>query len=311
MQRDRRTAVARRRELSTILAFVLISAVGGLGGASTASASQLVDRNALLVSFGVNAKGEALITYRAGGKVRRVLAWGAINAIAPTRSRPQVAFKIDYAGGWGKYHRDYWRTFKGVCDPYHGPPLAWEVAACKSPDGSYWALQSWQRMLPNYGVTPTPAQKAWELRLSHWTGDLPALAVMVDWAWQRWDHLFGTFIYAGDPVFGFRSTAAGVPLDSFGRNVYVDTFDSVYGSGWRRENSFLTHTGTGAFCYSFNPHGSHPSGKGKRYRATVEGPGVTPDVTWLGRAPGPYDSRLDAAANQLERDLDDPACRPN
>lgn len=311
MQPHRRVAADRRRKLWTVLALTVVSIPGALGAAPAASASQLIDRNARLVSFVVDGKGEALITYRVGGKLRRVLAWGAINAIAPSRSRPQVAFKLDYAGGWGKYHSDYWRTFKGVCGRYGGPPLAWEVAACKAPDGSYWALQSWQRLLPNYGAAPTPAQNAWELRLSHWTGNLPALAVMVDWAWKRWDHLFGTFLYGGAPVYGFRSTASGQPLDSFGRNVYVDTFDSAYGPGWRRENSFLTHTGTGAFCYSFNPHGSHPAGKGEKYRATVEGPGVTPDVMWQRRAPGPYDSRLDAAANQLERDLDDPACTPN
>ena len=31
---------------------------------------------------------------------------------------------------------------------------------------------------------------------------------------------------------------------------------SAYGSGWRRENSFLSHHGTGAFCYGFYPHGN-------------------------------------------------------
>ena len=90
--------------------------------------------------------------------------------------------------------------------------------------------------------------------------------------------------YDGNPVFGFQSTPGGNPLDTFGRNIYVDTFDSAYGTGWKRENSFLTHTGTGAFCYSVNPHGSHPAGKGTSYRATVEGPGVTPDVMWQGVA---------------------------
>ena len=59
----------------------------------------------------MNAKGEALLTYTAGGKQKHVLAWGAVNAIAPTKARPQVAFKLDYAGGWGKYHSDYWKTF--------------------------------------------------------------------------------------------------------------------------------------------------------------------------------------------------------
>ena len=92
---------------------------------------------------------------------------------------------------------------------------------------------------------------------------------------------------------GFRSTAGGNPLDTFGRNLYVDTFNSAYGSGWKRENSFLMHKGTGTFCYGFYPHGAHPIGKGERYRATIIGPGVTPDVMWQGNALGPYDASLD------------------
>jgi len=166
-------------------------------------------------------------------------------------------------------------------------------------------------MLPNYGVKASATQSVWELRLSHWTGDLPVLTIATDWSWHQWDHLFSTFSYDGSPVFGFKSTAAGNPLDSFGRNVYVDTYDSAYGTGWKRENSFLTHTGTGAFCYSVNPHGSHPAGKGTKYRATVEGPGVTPDVMWQGLAPGAYDKQADLAANKLQRELDDPYCKPN
>jgi hypothetical protein len=166
-------------------------------------------------------------------------------------------------------------------------------------------------MLPNYGVAPTAAQAAWELRLSHWTGELPVLTISTDWAWHQWDHLFGTFTYAGSPVFGFKATPGGNPLDSFGRNVYVDTFDSAYGPGWKRENSFLTHTGTGAFCYSVNPHGSHPAGKGTKYRATVEGPGVTPDVMWEGLAPGPYDKQADQIANGEIAQLGDTQCRAN
>ena len=127
--------------------------------ASTANASQLIDRNAHGIKLEVNAKGEALVTYSAGGKLKHVLAWGAENAIAPTQARAQVAFKLDYAGGWGKYHKDYWKTFTSSCGPYDGPALAWFVTACKAPDGSYWALQAWQRMLPNYGVAPTPRSR--------------------------------------------------------------------------------------------------------------------------------------------------------
>ena len=102
-----------------------------------------------------------------------------------------------------------------------------------------------------------------------------------------------------------------MPLDTFGRNIYVDTFNSAYGKGWKRENSFLAHTNTGAFCYSFNPHGSHPSGKGTLYRATVQGPGVTPDVMWQGASPGTYDKALDLEKNGLIAQMNDRQCRAN
>jgi hypothetical protein len=292
------------------LAILLFVALLG-ATASTASASQLIDRNAKGIHLAVNAKGEALLTYTSGGKLKHVLAWGAVNAVAPTTARPQVALKLDYAGGWGKYHTNYWQTFGKACGKYDGPALAWFVSACKAPDGSYWALQSWQRDLPDYGLAPTADQSVWELRLSHWTGDLPVLTITTDWAWHQWDHLFGTFTYLDQPVFGFKASPSGNPLDTFGRNIYVDTFDSVYGSGWKRENSFLTHTGTGAFCYSFNPHAAHPAGKGTQYRATVEGPGVTPDIMWQGTSPGPYDKTADATANEAITALGDRQCKPN
>jgi hypothetical protein len=292
--------------LPYLLAVVLAAAL-----VSSANASQLVDRNARNVKLEVNAKGEALLSYSAHGKVKHVLAWGALNAIAPTRSRPQVQLKLDYAGGWGKYRTSYWKTFKNACSAYDGPALAWYVTGCTAPDGSYWALQAWQRMLPNYGLTPSATQAVWELRLSHWTGELPVLQISTDWSWHQWDHLYGTFSYGGSPVYGFKATSGGNPLDTFGRNVYVDTYDSAYGKGWKRENSFLTHTGTGVFCYSVNPHGSHPAGNGSKYRATVEGPGVTPDVMWEGLAPGPYDKAADVAANDAIGQLGDRQCRAN
>jgi hypothetical protein len=152
-------------------------------------------------------------------------------------------------------------------------------------------------------------QSAWELRLSHWTGSLPVLQIQTDWSWHQWDHLFGTFSYDDTPVFGFRSTSSGVPLDTFGRNIYVDTFDSAYGSGWKRENSFLTHGPGGTFCYLLAPHGSRPSGNGKRYRATVIGPGVMPDLMWSGSV---LVSRTATALSQVNAGiaaLRDPSCK--
>jgi hypothetical protein len=176
-------------------------------------------------------------------------------------------------------------------------------------------------MLPNFGLVSSTKQAVWELHLSHWTGPLPKLEVTMDWSWRRWEHLYGRYTYRGQPVHGFASTPKGDPLDSFGRNLFVDTFDSAYGPGWKRENSFLTHKGTGVFCYGLYEHdpypgypavGRRPPGKGERYRATVIGPGVTPDVMWEGPALGTYDRGLDLELHEFQRTLyaGDALCKP-
>ncbi len=337
----------KRATIVTLAAVVFCAAGGCIPGAS---ASQLIDRNATDVHLQLNAKGEALLSYRSKGALRHVLAWGAVNALPSAVGGQQLKLRLDYSGGYEKYFKEspadvalsaayqkikgtpgyllspvvselaqaqqaadtYWQTgFHGGCGAYDGPPIAWAVLTCTAPDGSYWAVQEWQRELPDYGVAPTPAQAVWEVRLSHWTGALPVLSVQTDWSWHRWNHLYGTLSYADDPVFGFSSTTTGDPLDGFGRNVYIDTFDSAYGPGWQRENSALTHKGTGVFCYSVNPHPGHPAGTGTQYRVTVIGPGVTPDVEWTGPSPGPYDATADAVANAQIAALGDSVCRPN
>jgi hypothetical protein len=280
-------------------------------GTGTANASQIVDRNATGIKLAVNTEGEALITYTDAGQVKHVLAWGAINAIKPTAGKKQVALSLDYSGGYGKYSRNYWQNFGSSCPKYTGPKLAWFVTACTAPDGSYWALQSWQRALPDYGVKPNATQSVWELHLSHWKGPLPILTVKMDWAYRKFDHMYGSYTYDGSGVYGFKSTSAGQPLDTFGRNLYVDTYNSAYGTGWQRDNSFLTHQPNGTFCYGFYPHGSHPAGNGSQYRATIQGPGVTPDIMWQGAAPGPYDQAASQAAQQDQKlDFADTQCKP-
>jgi hypothetical protein len=290
--------------------FLLVAVLAALVGAPAASPSQLLDDNASDVRLAVNGKGEALVTYTANGRQKRVLAWGAVNASPPARGQKQVEFRLDYSGGYGKYRTTYWKTFGSTCLPYDGPPLAWRVTACKAPDGSYWALQAWQRKLKNYGVPSTGRTGGWELHLSHWTGALPVLTVTMDEASPASDRLFGSYTLNGGGIYGFGATTAGVPLDSFGRNVYVDTFDSAYGTGWARENSFLTHGPGGTFCYLFARHGSRPEGNGAQYRATVIGPGVMPDVMWTGPAPPRATAAERARTAAAIRALADPACRP-
>jgi hypothetical protein len=271
--------------MSAVLATLALGAVTSPAGAS----EPLSDANVTLLSLKANAKGEALITYRrSDGLVRHVLVWGALNARAPSSDVPQVRFKWDYAGGWGKYRNGkYWQRFRDACRPYDGPQLALLVAACKAPNGTYWTIQAWQRRLPLLGFDPwLPEQSNWELHVSHWSGELPVLEVYPNWTYDgAWQGIFGRYSYLGAPVFGFGATAKGVPKDKYGRNLYIDTFNSAYGPGWKREAGILTHKGTGTFCHSFvpqRPFASYPSqnvrpaASGERYRVTAGGPGVTP-----------------------------------
>lgn len=290
---------------------VLLAACAAMLATPAAEASQLIARDATAVRLQVNSKGQALVSYRAQGRERHVLVWGAVNAIHPTKDREQVAFRVDYSGGWRSLGSTLWNGFRNTCRPVR-VDLAWLVTACRASDGSYWALQRWQRGLRNYGMPSTGTRDDWELRLSHWTGETPRLEVGLGWAYRRFHSLFGRFTWRGKPIHGFSSTPAGVPLDSFGRNLYLDTYNSAYGRGWHRENGFLSHIGTGGFCYGFYPHGSRPSGMGERYRITVSGPGVLPDVSWTGTPPTSYDASFDRAADETQAKLlgSDPLCRP-
>jgi len=266
--------------------------------APVARASDLLDTNAQQITLKVQGK-RALIEYHASGRDRHVLAWGAINARTPESNLPQVRFKHDYSGGLKLEHRAMWKTFKDQCRPYDVPPLAYLVTACKAPDGSYWALQSWQRNLPHRGWDPwLDVQRQWELRLSHWSGPIATVELYADWAFGGEAHdIFGRMTYGGVPVHGFHTTANGEPKDSYGRSLYIDTFDSAYGPGWKRETSIVFRKPSGAFCYSFWPthdvslpgRPSRPPGNGTKYRISVVGPGVTPDVVAETRDLGPYD----------------------
>jgi hypothetical protein len=332
-----------------VLRFACLAGLWAFATVGAAGASTIIDRNTSAVTLQVNRSGEALVSYRLKAKRMSVLAWGAVNASAPTRDRPQVAFKRDYTGGYQTHYvanpavaanlaklralqkelgrqtvlgdnkaryalapkiaavyktlsglRSASTSFHDACRPYTGPALPWFVTGCTAPDGSYWALQSWQRALPNLGETPwLPEQSVYELHLSHWTGPLPELEIHLDWVnTQKAQHLFGRFMYVGQPVHGFGSQANGNPTDTYGRNVYLDVLDApAYGLGWKRENSFLTHNPSGNFCYGLYAHapypgypeGLRPAGIGKSYRATVIGPGVLPDVGWQADSIGTYD----------------------
>ncbi|MGZ4431924.1 MAG: hypothetical protein ACXVYV_09815 [Gaiellales bacterium] len=277
---------------------LLLAVVCTLVPVQAAHASALIVRNAKNITLKVDRYNRALVTYTLAGTVRHTLWWGAINAKPPNPSAPhsQVRFGYDYSGGGGSFGAGYWMRMTNVCRPYTPIGLRWVVTACTMPDGSHWALQRWQRLMPNGGwpCCRTWEQGAYELHISHWNGPLPVFWLKWDWSYASlgpWDHLYGVLTYKGIGAYGFSSTPQGAPTDSFGRLVYVDTFNSAWGKGWRRVNSFLTHQISGDFCDSLFPNRfgrTNSTGKGRYYRATADGPGVLPMMYWQGPPPGHY-----------------------
>jgi hypothetical protein len=282
--------------LVRIRRLLIPAAVAAAVAAPGTGASQLIDRNATNVKMQVN-QAQVLLTYRVGGAAKHVLAWGAVNALSPNPNVPQVKFHMNYSG---------FGFSGGTCKPYTGPSLPWLAAACDGPDGSFWAAQSFPQPLPDLGFGPwTSAQRAVWLELSHWTGPIPQLTVGQDWVYGgKYREIYGQMMYLGVPVYGFKTTQYGAPLGGYGSLIYLDVLDApAYGTGWHRENSFVTHKTSGVFCYgfyTFNPTTGgyvHPPGNtamrgpgvGAEYRLTAHGPGVAPDVGWTGRALGSYD----------------------
>jgi hypothetical protein len=291
-----KSATTRRHPARSRPAVLLLLALAGvLVAAPSAHASELIARGARDIKFIVNRHHIARVGFTdQHGHRWHVLLWGAVNARAPTTRRRQVHFRIDYSGGHGSFGDGYWKRMHDFCRPYTGPPLTHLYYACDDPDGSHWAVQRWRRRLLNGGFPTHGTRHLRELHISHWTGKLPRLRIDNGWTYRRYDQVFGTFTYRGTGVYGFHATRQGAPLDSYGRNIYMDTHDPYWGKGWFRYNSGLSHRPTGIVCLGvYALYGRKKPAKGDKYRLIVMGPGVTPIIEADIRSPGRYNRRID------------------
>jgi hypothetical protein len=152
--------------------------------------------------------------------------------------------------------RRYGAHLKGrdVSFPTTAESIPIALAVRQTPNGSFWALQAWRR-IPNEGV---------ELRFSRWKGAPTLLTLSAVCCKWRSENVVGQATFHGRPIFGYRATRTGVPLDKFGRNVYLDTYR---GGGWRRMMGILTHRPTGRFSLWIRPYW-----QGTAYRGTIIGP---------------------------------------
>src|SRR4051794_12911311 len=180
MRSSRGTTYALRRALVVLTG---LSALACLVAPGPAAASEKLTDNAAHISIKVDNAGHAVVYWTRAGRPQHAAVWGAVNARAPSRSQSQVSFKVDYSGGFQKLHKPLWKTIRNRCRPYDGPKLPWFVTGCRAPDGSYWALQRFPRLLPDLGIDPwLPRHRALELHVSHWSGPVATLDAVASWA---------------------------------------------------------------------------------------------------------------------------------
>jgi hypothetical protein len=179
---------------------------------------------------------------------------------------PRVAVvRPDGSIRWGRR-----AVARDVSVPATDVSLPVAVAFRRTPDGALWALQAWRRLRGG------PV----ELRFSRWRGEPTVLSLEATCCKWKSERIQGTASFHGEAVFGFSATRTGVPLDTFGRNVYLDTFRD---GAWRRMMGILTHRPTGFYRLWIRPHW-----RGERYRGTIVGPNrgwtLAPDAQAIARS---------------------------
>jgi hypothetical protein len=217
-------------------ALLLLSAALALAAAcwlaGAARASFVVATGASSPTLRVDARGYAEVSWLAGGARRYLL-------VDPTG-------KVQYNG----------RLLDAdVSTPASGVALPSLLVLRKTPDGSYWALQSWQE----------PGDPS-ELHLSRWKGDPTQLTLQLDPGAK----LSGTATFEGAPVHGLSPSPGGkkpkiyVFLDCFGCPAAKTGWGKMLGVPPAADGSFRVYV--------------QSKWIGSKYRASVAGPNTA--TTW-------------------------------
>jgi hypothetical protein len=174
---------------------VAVLSLAAVAGAASAAASLGVATNVSRPALRVDARGNAEVSWSAGG-TRRYLLIPRLGQVFPGRR---------LAGA------DVSRTTNAVSIPFR-------KVVRRTPDGRYWALQAW-RVQPDGPV---------ELRFSRWRGS-PTQVVLdaVDPSTNGYV-VRGRATFGGQPVPVWSRTPEGKRVRSY---AYIDR---MTGSGWRR-----------------------------------------------------------------------------
>lgn len=124
-----------------------------------------------------------------------------------------------------------------------------------TPDGTFWALQSWR---PKKGGPV-------ELHLSRWKGDPTELTLDLSCCKYGKETLQGEASFQGTPVFGFSPTPEGKKMRAY---VFLECFACTAGSGgWTSMLGVATRSPGGTFSVLVRDDWS-----GSKYRGRIAGP---------------------------------------
>ncbi len=197
-----------------------------------AEASIKIAGDARNPSFRVNSAGTATVIWRTASGTRRT---------AIVRPSGRLIYGRAASGG------DVSQATTAV-----SIPLA--LSLRQTPDGRFWALQSWRRLRGG------PV----ELRFSRWRYAPTKLVVRTTCCRWRSEVVYGKATFHGRAIYGNSYTPQGVPLDSMGRNVYLDTFRR---GSWKRMMGIIAKRPTGNFRLWIRPYW-----RGTQYRGRIIGP---------------------------------------
>ena len=248
-----------------------------------------------------------MLTYTSGGKLKHVLAWGAVNAIAPTRARAAGRVQARLRGRLGQVPHEL------LEDVRHALRRLRRAGARVEGDG----LQGARRLVLG---APGLAAGAPELRrdarrprrrsgsCGSRTGraTLPVLTIVDRLGLAPVGSPLRHVHLRGEP--GLR-----LPVDLVGqpaRHVRPQHLRRHVQLGVRRrlearEQLPDPHAAPASSVTASTRTARTRPARATQYRATVEGPGVTPDVMWQGDSPGAYDKALDLEANDAITALGD------
>ena len=153
------------------------------------------------------------------------------------------------------------------------------------------------------------ASAVWELRLSHWSGDVAQMSAQPNWAYRRYHHL-GSLTYLGKPVHGFaRRAPARRSTPSAETSTWTpSTRATGKAGGARTASSCTSRPGSSATASTATAAGrlEPDSATGDRDR-----PGRDPGRS-TGRRPGAYDKEFDLQQHAVQKEFfaGDPLCRP-